>query len=130
MFYIFSFSQRIMNIKLKTCTEFLIKDLDIFISTHENKRMDKFQVPAYFIGRRPSKVTKDHEVGSESYYLPKGCVINYDLLLLHKTYQSITREASLEVKHEPNKDPLTQCLSCWTDRHHLASSRLVTKEIH
>ena len=95
-----------MNIKLKTCTEFLIKGLDIFISTHENKRMDKFQVlvPAYFIGRRPSKVTKDHKVESESYYLLKGCVINYNLLLLHKTCQSIAREASLEVKHKPNED--------------------------
>ena len=65
-----------MNIKLKTCTEFLIKDLDIFISTHENKRMDKFQVLAYFIGRRPSKVTKDHEVKLDSYYSLKGCILN------------------------------------------------------
>lgn len=32
--------------------------------------MDKFQVPAYnFIGRRPSKVTKHHEVELESYKL-------------------------------------------------------------
>ena len=66
--------------------------------------MDKFQVPAYFIGRRPSKVTKDHEVELESYYLLKGCIINYNLLLLHKTCQSITREGSLEVKHELNED--------------------------
>ena len=82
----------------------MIKDLDIFISTHENKRMDKFQVPAYFIERRPSKVTKDHEVELESYCLLKGYIINYNLLLLRNTCQSITREVSLEVKHEPNED--------------------------
>ena len=59
-----------MNKVKELCTEFLIKGLDIFISTHENKRMDKFQVPAYnFIGRRPSKVTKHHEVELESYEL-------------------------------------------------------------
>ena len=76
-----------MNIKLKTCTEFLIKDLDIFISTHENKRMDKFQVPAYFIGRRPSKVTKDHKVELESHYVLKGCIINYNLCYFIKHAQ-------------------------------------------
>jgi hypothetical protein len=70
--------------------------------------MDKFQVPAYFIGRRPFKVTKDHEVELESYYLLKGCIINYNLLLLHKTCQSITREASLEVKHKLNEDNSNQ----------------------
>ena len=59
---IFNISQRIMNKVKEICTEFLIKGLDIFISTHENKRMDKFQVPTYFIGRRPSKVTEYHEV--------------------------------------------------------------------
>ena len=66
--------------------------------------MDKFQVPAYFIERRPSKVTKDHEVELESYNLLKGCIKIYNLLLLHKAPQSIAREASLEVKHKPNED--------------------------